>query len=69
MWKAIIKLIEKWAYRCDHNWELAEKKNILDREMYEKGIEINARTEYLYRCTKCMESKKISQHYTQRIGI
>lgn len=59
MWKAIIKLIEKWAYRCDHDWQLVEQRNILDRGMYEKGVEINARTEYIYRCAKCMESKKV----------
>jgi len=32
----------------------------MDREMYEKNVEINTRTEYLYRCTKCLESKKLS---------
>ena len=59
MWKALIKLVEKWAYRCDHKWELINKSNILDREMYQKGIEINARTEYTYVCEKCLLSKKI----------
>ena len=59
MWKALIKLVEKWAYRCDHKWELINQSNILDREMYEKGIKINARTEYTYVCKKCLLSKKI----------
>ena len=47
MWKAIIKLIEKWAYRCDHDWQLVEQRNILDREMYDKGVEINTRTKIM----------------------
>lgn len=59
MWKALIKLVEKWAYRCGHKWELTNQSNILDREMYEKGIEINARIEYTYVCKKCLLSKKI----------
>ena len=59
MWKALIKLVEKWAYRCEHNYELVSQSNIMDREMFEKGVEVNARTEFLYRCTKCMDSKKI----------
>ena len=60
MWKALIKLVEKWGYRCDHKWELINQSNILDREMYEKGIEINARTEFTYVCEKCLLSKKIT---------
>lgn len=59
MWKALIKLIESWSYRCEHEWECLEKRNVLDREMYEKGVEINARTEWTYCCKKCCESKQI----------
>ena len=31
MWKALIKLVEKLAYRCDHRWTLIHEENILDR--------------------------------------
>jgi len=60
MWKALIKLVEKWSYRCDHSYVLIEKTDVLDREMYEKGEKVHCRTEYLYACEKCMDSKKLS---------
>lgn len=60
MWKALIKLVEKWGYRCDHKWKLINQSKILDREMYKKGIEINARIEFTYVCEKCLLSKKIT---------
>ena len=57
--KAIINLINSWAYRCEHNWELLEKRNILDRELYLEGKEVSARTEWIYWCDKCGKSNII----------
>lgn len=60
MWKALVNLVNRWSYRCDHKYELIEERNILDREMYNNGIEISTRTEHIYFCNKCGDSKKIS---------
>lgn len=60
MWKALIKLVESWSYRCKHNYILESTNNILDREMYKEGKEVICRTEYIYRCTKCCDFKKLS---------
>ncbi len=38
MWKALIKLVESWAYRCEHEWELVSKTNIYDN--YRKDMPI-----------------------------
>jgi hypothetical protein len=59
MWKALIKLVEKWSYRCDHTWTQLYQTNVLDREMFKKGIEVNSHTKYVYICEKCLEHKKI----------
>lgn len=59
MWKALVKLVEKWSYRCDHEWELLRTSRVLDREMYKKGIEIASETQSTFICKKCLNSKKI----------
>jgi len=59
MWKALIKLVEKLAYRCDHKWELVETKNILNKEYFDKCKNIIDYTERIYVCSKCCKSQKI----------
>ncbi len=53
MWKALIKLIEKWAYRCEHDWELVTKVNVREKSIGITGYE------FIYRCKKCCKSKII----------
>lgn len=56
MWEALIKLVEKWSYRCEHDWESLAKTNIyLDGDKDKLPIKIT-RT---YRCTKCCEFKRL----------
>jgi len=51
MWKALIKLVEKWAYRCEHDWE-----SIIETQtFYTAGDRIPHTRKYVYRCTKCGE--------------
>ena len=59
MWKALIKLVEKWAYRCEHDWELVHRANVLDREMYAKGVEISRKVVFTYVCRKCMKTETV----------
>ncbi len=55
--KAIVKLIEKWAYRCEHDWELVTKsKHYNERSL---SHDMLTHVDYHYRCTKCCEHKKI----------
>ena len=54
MWKALIKLVEKWAYRCEHDWEFTEKTKIYD----DTGtLPIAIRSSYI--CKKCLKDKTI----------
>ena len=55
MWKALIKLVEKWAYRCDHNWEFVKEVNVY----FSSNSELPYKTKLTYRCTKCCKFKKI----------
>jgi len=57
MWKALIKLIEKWAYICDHDYEQFHKSHVYKPELSTK---LPIRTEYIFRCTKCCKTKQIS---------
>lgn len=54
MWKALIKVVEKWAYRCEHDWKKIKKIDVMDPR-YKYPIETNV----TYACKKCYESKKI----------
>jgi len=54
MWKAIINWINSKAYRCEHDYELLSKIDVIDRD-YPHPIE----TKYTYRCVKCCEHKTI----------
>lgn len=49
MWKALIKLVEKWAYRCEHDWE-----KITETQTYHTDEDKFPHTrKYVYRCKKC----------------
>jgi len=54
MWKAIIKLIKKWAYRCNHKFELIDQIRV-----YHYELDVRIRVEYLFICKKCGKSKVI----------
>jgi hypothetical protein len=60
MWEALIELVKKWSYRCNHEFELIEESEVLDREMYNRGIRIAASTSKIYFCAKCGVSKKVT---------
>jgi hypothetical protein len=55
MWKAIINWINSKAYRCEHNWEEVNTVNVYDNSF----SKIPCQTKWIYRCTKCCESKTI----------
>lgn len=55
MWKALIKLVEKWSYRCPHDWELIKEMRSMDRR-YKKG-DLPEKVIMHYRCKKCCEFK------------
>lgn len=57
MREAIIKLILKWAYRCEHNWV---KETIVDVWAHNIDSKHPIETRIIYRCTKCCKSKKIT---------
>lgn len=52
MRQAIIKLIEKWAYRCDHDWSSESR---IDTHV--PGESLPTAITVTYRCTKCCEFK------------
>jgi hypothetical protein len=54
MWKALIKLVERLAYRCKHKWVKERECNILDR-----GDNLPTGYERTYVCIKCMKSKRL----------
>ena len=56
MWKALIKLVEKWSYRCDHDWVLVKEVKVFDEH---KSTGLPRDLVYAYRCTKCCEFKKL----------
>lgn len=55
MWKALIKLIEKWAYRCDHEWEHTHTTDVRQKTDWNE----RTYTVFLYVCKKCCKSKRI----------
>lgn len=56
MWKALIKLIEKWAYRCEHNWIEIDSADVYEHD----GSKRPYKTVYAYKCTKCCDHKVIT---------
>jgi hypothetical protein len=57
MWKALIKLVETWGYRCEHDYELVHTAEIFSDPTDTTPNSI----QFLYRCTKCCESKTLNQ--------
>jgi hypothetical protein len=55
MWKAIINWINSKAYRCEHDWEQVDKVSVVDGDSSKNPWQIK----WIYRCTKCCESKTI----------
>lgn len=53
MWKALIKLVEKWA--CCHRWETHFKTKVYEKSSDTKPYEI----EETLICSKCGKIKKI----------
>jgi len=52
MWKALIKLVEKWA--CCHEWEVENKITSSGEREYTSGKKIEyTDIKYLYICKKC----------------
>lgn len=56
MWKALIKLVEKWAYRCEHDWSKEEEVKIYSTE----DSKMPHSSKHLFVCKKCMETKIIT---------
>ena len=56
MWKALIKWVESWSYRCDHEWDNGNVNSAYqfptDKHPYERRV--------TYICKKCKESKKVT---------
>jgi len=55
MWKVLIKLIEKWAYRCEHNWVLEKEMKVYSLK---DSKEMPTDVIVTYRCTKCCKFKQ-----------
>ena len=56
MRKALIKLIESWAYRCAHDWKKINTTNVF----FSSADKFPYSTKITYRCTKCGQTDKIS---------
>ena len=56
MWKVLIKWVESWSYRCEHDWEVIDKTAVYSKPDDKMPYQIN----YSYRCKKCCEFKKIT---------
>tara|TARA_R110002020_G_scaffold313910_1_gene529182 strand:- start:574 stop:747 length:174 start_codon:yes stop_codon:yes gene_type:complete len=56
MWRALIKLVERLAYRCEHDWYLEQEQNVYGSNNTDK---LPIRIERTYVCKKCMKVKKI----------
>ncbi len=55
MWKALVKWVESWSYRCDHDWDKGQHVDI-----YERGLELPIKSFKVYTCKKCKEYKRIN---------
>ena len=59
MWKALIKLVEKWAYRCDHDFKLIDTRNKYETNSIEdKKVMLPFESRKTYMC-KCGKIKSI----------
>ena len=55
MWKALIKWVESWSYRCEHDWDNGQKISTFKNSWDKLPTEIFE----VYICKKCKESKKV----------
>lgn len=53
MWKALIKLVEKWA--CRHEWEIVDSKDY--EHIHTFFVEQDEYRNILLKCTKCGKLK------------
>lgn len=56
MWKVLIKWVENWSYRCEHDWEFLDASEYYNNSYDKMPYKISR----VYRCKKCCESKKIT---------
>ena len=56
MWKALIKLVESWSYRCDHDW--IKEGSITTETRFGPGHYCKNKI-ITYRCTKCCETRSV----------
>ena len=55
MWELIKKWIESKSYRCEHDWEMVKEIAVYNYQT----DKMPTYTKFIYRCTKCCESKTI----------
>lgn len=53
MWKALIKLVESWAFRCEHDWEQLTPHDIYSSNYRPGDNDVPIMTKIVHRCTKC----------------
>ena len=56
MWKALVKWVESWSYRCNHDWEDYGKTKTFD----EWGSKHPIKIEQTFICKKCKDSKTVN---------
>jgi len=56
MWKALIKLVEKWGYRCDHEFEMVMQVDNYS-PIYDSDKPETITQNYV--CSRCGEHKKL----------
>ncbi len=54
MWKALIKLVESWSYRCEHDWD-----EVSEMDIVKEGCKNPVETRKTFMCSKCGEFKQI----------
>ena len=58
MWKALVKIMEKWS--CGHDWEKLYERDYDDKEAESRwGDSRRAHTRLILKCTKCGKIKTI----------
>ena len=56
MWKALVKWVESWSYRCEHDWEDYGKSKTFGEYGEKHPIAITQ----TFICKKCKESKTVN---------
>jgi len=55
MWKALIKLVEKWSYRCDHKFQVVDSIRRYETEYCKMPI----KKTIVFMCERCGQIKRI----------